>query len=172
MYSFDQRMASAVNKSGTRGWLVSILELGAWFGVLCTGYLADKLSRKYTILLGALSFNIRQRRYGVSLVVTFTHALSDDAAQLSWYSALASLCRRLPSRRHLSLEVSVLLHPWPHAVLTFVPRSFRNWPGSRITQYGGPAVQVSVRVTSEYLQFADEGNLVRNWPLPRFAAVL
>ncbi|KAI0685327.1 general substrate transporter [Cytidiella melzeri] len=52
MYSFDNRMASAVNNSGTKGWLVSILELGAWVGVLFTGYLADKLSRKYTILLG------------------------------------------------------------------------------------------------------------------------
>ena len=52
MYSFDQRMASAVNNSGTKGWLVAILELGAWFGVLVTGYLADKLSRKYTIVLG------------------------------------------------------------------------------------------------------------------------
>ncbi len=52
MYTFDQRMASAVNDSGTKGWLVSILELGAWVGVLITGYLADKLSRKYTIVLG------------------------------------------------------------------------------------------------------------------------
>lgn len=45
-------MASAVDNSGTKGWLVSILELGAWVGVLFTGYLADKLSRKYTIILG------------------------------------------------------------------------------------------------------------------------
>ncbi|KAI9057302.1 general substrate transporter [Trametes sanguinea] len=58
MYSFDQRMASAVNQSGTKGWLVSILELGAWFGVLCTGYLADKLSRKYTIVLAVIIFCI------------------------------------------------------------------------------------------------------------------
>lgn len=52
MHSFDQRMNSAVSHNGTKGWLVSILELGAWFGVLVTGYLADKLSRKYTIVLG------------------------------------------------------------------------------------------------------------------------
>ncbi|KAL7279134.1 general substrate transporter [Trametes coccinea BRFM310] len=58
MYSFDQRMASAVDKSGTKGWLVSILELGAWFGVLCTGYLADKLGRKYTIVLAVIIFCI------------------------------------------------------------------------------------------------------------------
>lgn len=30
-------MASAVNDTGKKGWLVSILELGAWFGVLVTG---------------------------------------------------------------------------------------------------------------------------------------
>ena len=52
MTTFDNRMASAVDHSGTKGWLVSILELGAWVGVLVTGYLADKLSRKYTIVLG------------------------------------------------------------------------------------------------------------------------
>lgn len=53
MYSFTSRMASAVDNTGTKGWLVAILELGAWFGVLCTGTLADKLSRKYTIVFGA-----------------------------------------------------------------------------------------------------------------------
>ena len=37
---------------GTQGWLVAILELGAWVGVLLSGYLADKLSRKYTIVTG------------------------------------------------------------------------------------------------------------------------
>ena len=48
-------MGSAVTNTGKKGWLVAILELGAWFGVLCTGYLADKLSRKYTIVTGAYS---------------------------------------------------------------------------------------------------------------------
>ncbi|KAG6908544.1 hypothetical protein DXG01_004177 [Tephrocybe rancida] len=37
MHSFEQRMASAVGHSGTKGWLVAILELGAWAGVLMTG---------------------------------------------------------------------------------------------------------------------------------------
>ncbi len=55
MESFDNRMGDAVSNATTKGWLVSILELGAWFGVLCTGYLADKLSRKYTILLGTIT---------------------------------------------------------------------------------------------------------------------
>ncbi|RDB25793.1 MFS glucose transporter mfs1 [Hypsizygus marmoreus] len=56
MHSFDQRMASAVDHSGTKGWLVAILELGAWVGVLMTGYFADKISRKYTIVLAVVVF--------------------------------------------------------------------------------------------------------------------
>ncbi|KAG7450803.1 general substrate transporter [Guyanagaster necrorhizus] len=56
MYSFDQRMGTAVSDSNKKGWLVAILELGAWFGVLMTGYFADKLSRKYTIFLAVLVF--------------------------------------------------------------------------------------------------------------------
>lgn len=52
MTDFDQRMGTAVSNSSKKGWLVSILELGAWFGSLVTGYLADKLSRKYTIVVG------------------------------------------------------------------------------------------------------------------------
>ena len=57
MHSFDDRMGSAVTNTGTKGWLVAILELGAWVDVLCTGYLADKLSRKRTIVLGKLSLS-------------------------------------------------------------------------------------------------------------------
>ena len=33
-------MGSAVNDPGNQGWLVSILELGAWFGILVTGELS------------------------------------------------------------------------------------------------------------------------------------
>ncbi|KZT55151.1 general substrate transporter [Calocera cornea HHB12733] len=58
MYTFDQRMASAVNDPGTKGWLVSILELGAWFGVLNTGYICDRLSRKWTIFSAVFVFCI------------------------------------------------------------------------------------------------------------------
>ncbi|KAN0093180.1 General substrate transporter [Tylopilus felleus] len=58
MKSFTTRMASAVDNTGTKGWLVAILELGAWFGVLCTGTIADKLSRKYTIVLAVVVFCI------------------------------------------------------------------------------------------------------------------
>jgi len=58
MSTFKTRMASAVDHDDTKGWLVSILELGAWFGVLVTGVLCDKLSRKYTILLAVVVFCI------------------------------------------------------------------------------------------------------------------
>ncbi|KAJ7126953.1 general substrate transporter [Mycena epipterygia] len=58
MHSFDQRMGTAVSNPGKKGWLVSILELGAWLGVLMTGYFADKLSRKYTIVLAVVVFCI------------------------------------------------------------------------------------------------------------------
>ncbi|EIM91189.1 general substrate transporter [Stereum hirsutum FP-91666 SS1] len=58
MHNFEQRMASAVDDTNTKGWLVSILELGAWFGVLVSGFLTDKLSRKYTILLAVIVFCI------------------------------------------------------------------------------------------------------------------
>ncbi|KAI0710230.1 general substrate transporter [Earliella scabrosa] len=58
MHSFESRMGNAVSDPGTRGWLVAILELGAWLGVLVTGYLADKLSRKYTIVLAVIVFCI------------------------------------------------------------------------------------------------------------------
>ena len=60
MSSFTSRTASAVDNPSTKGWLVAILELDAWFGVLCTGTLADKLSRKYTIVFDA--------SYGASFV--------------------------------------------------------------------------------------------------------
>lgn len=34
-----------------QGWLVSILELGAWLGCMYSGFLAEILSRKYAILV-------------------------------------------------------------------------------------------------------------------------
>lgn len=52
MEDFQRRMGDAVSDTNKKGWLVAILELGAWFGVLWTGFLCDKLSRKRTIVLG------------------------------------------------------------------------------------------------------------------------
>ena len=41
-----------------QGWLVSALELGAWFGALFNGYLADKISRKYSMMVAVLVFTL------------------------------------------------------------------------------------------------------------------
>ncbi|KAH8100815.1 general substrate transporter [Cristinia sonorae] len=56
MRNFVDTMGKPATDPDLKGWLVAILELGAWFGVLCTGYLADKLSRKYTIVLAVAVF--------------------------------------------------------------------------------------------------------------------
>lgn len=37
--------------STKKGWLTSIFELGAWFGCLYSGFLAETLSRKYAIIM-------------------------------------------------------------------------------------------------------------------------
>jgi hypothetical protein len=37
MHSFVDRMGNDAVDSGKKGWLVAILELGAWVGVLVTG---------------------------------------------------------------------------------------------------------------------------------------
>jgi len=37
MTSFNNRMGPDVQDAGKKGWLVAILELGAWVGVLVTG---------------------------------------------------------------------------------------------------------------------------------------
>uniref|UniRef100_A0A8H7XZV5 Major facilitator superfamily (MFS) profile domain-containing protein n=1 Tax=Psilocybe cubensis TaxID=181762 RepID=A0A8H7XZV5_PSICU len=73
MHSFGTRMGDAVSDPGKKGWLVAILELGAWAGVLMTGYLADKLSRKYTIVLGNVFFLITP--YYSQLILIFAPAV-------------------------------------------------------------------------------------------------
>jgi MFS family permease len=44
--------------STIQGWLVSSLELGAWAGALFNGYLADKISRKYSMLVAVVIFTM------------------------------------------------------------------------------------------------------------------
>lgn len=39
-----------------KGWLTSILELGAWLGSLLSGFLAEAISRKYGILVAVMVF--------------------------------------------------------------------------------------------------------------------
>ncbi|KAF2877159.1 general substrate transporter [Massariosphaeria phaeospora] len=58
MTSFKGHMGSYIKDQETlewdsskQGWLVAILELGAWVGCLYSGFLAEILSRKYAILV-------------------------------------------------------------------------------------------------------------------------
>jgi len=44
--------------SSKQGWLVAILELGAWLGTMYSGFLAEILSRKYAILVNVAIFII------------------------------------------------------------------------------------------------------------------
>jgi MFS family permease len=51
-------MGSYTSNQTKLGWLTSILELGAWFGTLYSGFLAEILSRKYAILVNVAVFII------------------------------------------------------------------------------------------------------------------
>ncbi|KAH8696062.1 putative MFS sugar transporter [Talaromyces proteolyticus] len=50
MTSFGNHMGDYIQNSTKKGWLTSILELGAWFGTLYSGFVAESFSRKYAIL--------------------------------------------------------------------------------------------------------------------------
>ena len=56
MNSFTRHMGSYTEDSSKMGWLVSILELGAWLGTLYSGFLAEIISRKYAILVNTAIF--------------------------------------------------------------------------------------------------------------------
>lgn len=51
MNAFGRHMGAYTEDSSKMGWLVSILELGAWLGTLYSGFLAEIFSRKYAILV-------------------------------------------------------------------------------------------------------------------------
>ena len=56
MPSFARHMGNWVQDQTRKGWLTSIFELGAWFGCLYSGFLAETLSRKRAIQLNVLVF--------------------------------------------------------------------------------------------------------------------
>ncbi|KAI5789677.1 sugar transporter [Peziza echinospora] len=58
MEAFKKDLGDNVSDAGKKGWLTAILELGAWAGTLYTPILAEKLSRKYTILINVAIFII------------------------------------------------------------------------------------------------------------------
>ncbi|KAF4632951.1 hypothetical protein G7Y89_g5174 [Cudoniella acicularis] len=71
MYGYDQGVMGSIlvmqnfeahfptlTGSTIQGWLVSALELGAWAGALFNGYLADRISRKYSMLVAVIIFTL------------------------------------------------------------------------------------------------------------------
>ncbi|KAL1963007.1 hypothetical protein VTN77DRAFT_8755 [Rasamsonia byssochlamydoides] len=56
MTAFGEHMGDYITDSTKKGWLTSILELGAWVGTLYSGFLAEVLSRKYAILVNTAIF--------------------------------------------------------------------------------------------------------------------
>ncbi|MCJ1301208.1 hypothetical protein MMC08_004007 [Hypocenomyce scalaris] len=71
MYGYDQGVMGSIlvmqNFQATfptltgatiQGWLVSALELGAWGGALFNGYLSDRISRKYSMMVAVLIFTL------------------------------------------------------------------------------------------------------------------
>jgi MFS family permease len=59
MYSFQQVSGTSGIKNPTlSGLTTSILELGAWVGVLINGYSADKLGRKLSVVAACFIFII------------------------------------------------------------------------------------------------------------------
>jgi len=69
MNSFNNHMADYVSNTTKKGWLTSILELGAWTGTLYSGFLAEIISRKYAIIVNTCVFIL-----GVIIQCTATSA--------------------------------------------------------------------------------------------------
>ncbi|KAK5454974.1 hypothetical protein LTS15_005694 [Exophiala xenobiotica] len=58
MTSFNQHMGVYTSDQTRKGWLTSILELGAWTGTLYSGLLVEVISRKYVIIVNTGIFII------------------------------------------------------------------------------------------------------------------
>lgn len=69
MTSFNNHMGDYTTNSTKKGWLTSILELGAWTGTLYSGFLAELISRKYAIIVNTIIFIL-----GVIIQCTATSA--------------------------------------------------------------------------------------------------
>ncbi|KDN70683.1 hypothetical protein CSUB01_11133 [Colletotrichum sublineola] len=51
MPSFEKHMDGYTKNQTQKGWLTAILELGAWFGAVLSGFIAEVCSRKYGVLI-------------------------------------------------------------------------------------------------------------------------
>ena len=58
MPAFQGHMGDYTTNQSKKGWLTAFLELGAWFGTLVSGFMAETASRKYSILISTAVFII------------------------------------------------------------------------------------------------------------------
>ncbi|KFA53298.1 hypothetical protein S40293_04681 [Stachybotrys chartarum IBT 40293] len=56
MPAFGRHMEGYIDDPTLRGWMTAILELGAWFGALLSGFMAEVFSRKYGVLIATSFF--------------------------------------------------------------------------------------------------------------------
>ncbi|EDU44385.1 ProP Permease of the major facilitator superfamily [Pyrenophora tritici-repentis] len=56
MPSFGKQTDGYIDNPTQKGWLTAILELGAWFGAVMSGFVAESMSRKYGILIATAVF--------------------------------------------------------------------------------------------------------------------
>ncbi|KAH7379470.1 general substrate transporter [Pyrenochaeta sp. MPI-SDFR-AT-0127] len=56
MPSFGKHTDGYIDNPTQKGWLTAILELGAWFGAVLSGFLAEVASRKYGVLIATAIF--------------------------------------------------------------------------------------------------------------------
>lgn len=74
MTSFNAHMGVYTSDQTKKGWLTSILELGAWTGTLYSGFLAELISRKYAIIVNTGIFIV-----GVIVQCTATTSAGHNA---------------------------------------------------------------------------------------------
>lgn len=73
-HRLDVDMGEYVTDSTKKGWLTAILELGAWIGTLLSGFIAEVLSRKYSVLVASAVFML-----GVVIQATAITGVGHDA---------------------------------------------------------------------------------------------
>ncbi|KAK4187488.1 putative quinate permease [Podospora australis] len=74
MPSFGRHMGEYITDQTKKGWLTAILELGAWIGTLLSGFMAEVLSRKYSVLVACAVFMV-----GVIIQATAIAGIGHDA---------------------------------------------------------------------------------------------
>lgn len=87
-----------------KGWVVSVLQLGAWLGALLNGPLANKISRKYSLMVAAFLF-------------TLGSAICSGAQSVSYFFA---------GRIIAGLAVGQISHVVPLYLAEIAPSEFRG----------------------------------------------